>query len=286
MSPASYLPFNEPLVHEPVRRNGGKVQALAALLIGFGLGCAAIYVGGGQPLAVLHPTMNMALQYAQPAQASRFMPYMQPAMPRYPVQPARFQPLVEPVSALKSQVEPSTISETQGRREMIAGLASAFGAAVAHDKAAFAVSPVDLKDDRKAKSIGFDIIYEARDLGLPQNIRDGLTQARESTENTKARIAESKQRISTGVLDAIKKSYWVEAAQALRLQLGTLRFDLNSLELKAPASEQKAVKAAKKKAFTDIEALDYAIRQKKLDASLKAYEKALSSLDAVLASVA
>merc|ERR1712124_173449 len=57
------------------------------------------------------------------------------------------------------------------------------------------LSPIDLKDDRLAKSTGYDLIYEARDLDL-QNIRDGLTQARSSLSDTKSRIAESKQRLS------------------------------------------------------------------------------------------
>merc|ERR1712224_128004 len=48
-----------------------------------------------------------------------------------------------------------------------------------------ALTAVDLKDDRKAKSTGFDLIYEARDLELPQDVRDGLTQARSSVDETK-----------------------------------------------------------------------------------------------------
>jgi photosystem II oxygen-evolving enhancer protein 3 len=35
---------------------------------------------------------------------------------------------------------------------------------------------IDIVDDRKAKSTGFDIIYEARELDLPQDVRDGLAQ--------------------------------------------------------------------------------------------------------------
>lgn len=47
--------------------------------------------------------------------------------------------------------------------------------------AALAASPaqaLDLIDDRKARSAGFDIIYEARDLDLPQATRDGMSQVR------------------------------------------------------------------------------------------------------------
>merc|ERR1712224_392092 len=86
--------------------------------------------------------------------------------------------------------------------------------------AAIAVTPVDLKDDRKAKSMGYDLIYEARDLDLPQNVRDGLTQARSSVSDTKKRVAESKTRITKEVLPYIEKAYWTEAKEALRLQVG------------------------------------------------------------------
>jgi photosystem II oxygen-evolving enhancer protein 3 len=57
---------------------------------------------------------------------------------------------------------------------VLAGFVAA-GAALLAPKAQ-AVTPVDLFDDRKVRDRGFDIIYEARDLDLPQAERDGLTQ--------------------------------------------------------------------------------------------------------------
>lgn len=51
-----------------------------------------------------------------------------------------------------------------------------------------ALTPVDLFDDRKAKQTGFDLIYEARELDLPQNVRDGMTQARSNLADTKKRV--------------------------------------------------------------------------------------------------
>merc|ERR1712054_648806 len=122
----------------------------------------------------------------------------------------------------------------------------------------------DVKDDRKAKSVGFDIIYEARDLDLPQNVRDGLTQARTSVDDTKKRVAESKKRITKEVLPFIEKAYWTEAKEALRLQVGTLRFDLNTLAETKPKAEKKAAVLAKKQFFSDIERVDFAIREKKM----------------------
>merc|ERR1711990_632106 len=148
-----------------------------------------------------------------------------------------------------------------------------------------AVTPVDLKDDRKAKSMGFDLIYEARDLDLPQNVRDGLTQARNSVSDTKKRVAESKTRITKEVLPYIEKAYWTEAKEALRLQVGTLRFDLNTLAETKNKTERKAALAAKKQFFNDIEKVDFAIREKKMEAAIKAYDIAVSSLDSVLAQV-
>merc|ERR1719267_61355 len=70
---------------------------------------------------------------------------------------------------------------------------------------AFAVTPVDLKDDRKAKSTGYDLIYEARDIELPQNVRDGLTQARGSVSDTEKRVLESIRRLYQTVLPSIEK---------------------------------------------------------------------------------
>lgn len=61
--------------------------------------------------------------------------------------------------------------------QVLAGFVAAGAALLAAPKAQ-AVTPVDLFDDRKARNTGFDLIYEARDLDLPQNVRDGLTQVR------------------------------------------------------------------------------------------------------------
>merc|ERR1711964_833505 len=147
---------------------------------------------------------------------------------------------------------------------------------------ALAVTPIDLKDDRKVKSTGYDLIYEARDDSLPQNVRDGLAQARSSVEFTKKRVAESKKRIIQEVPPYIKKAYWTEAKEALRLQVGTLRFDLNTLAKTKPKAEKKAALAAKKQFFDDIEKVDFAIREKKMQTALKASETALSSLEVVV----
>merc|ERR1711939_667901 len=168
----------------------------------------------------------------------------------------------------------------------LANLVSNAGlAAVSLSFSASAVTPVDLKDDRKAKSMGFDLIYEARDLDLPQGVRDGLTQARSSANDTKKRVAESKSRITKEVLPYIEKAYWTEAKEALRLQVGTLRFDLNTLAETKSKSEKKAALAAKKQFFNDIEKVDFAIREKKLEAALTAYNVAVTSLDSVLTKV-
>ena len=58
-------------------------------------------------------------------------------------------------------------------KQVLAGLLGA--AALAGARPALAA---DIFDDRKVRQNGFDIIYEARDLDLPQNVRDGMTQVR------------------------------------------------------------------------------------------------------------
>lgn len=67
---------------------------------------------------------------------------------------------------------------------------------------------MDLIDDRKVKERGFDLIYEARNLSLKQNERDGLTQMRTNMDATKARVKESEDRIDADLEPFIKKNYW------------------------------------------------------------------------------
>merc|ERR1712157_132204 len=111
--------------------------------------------------------------------------------------------------------------------------------------------------------------------------RDGMTQARSSSDDTKKRVLESSKRI-TSVLDDVKVAYWSDAGNQLRRQVGTLRFDLNTLaETKGP-SEKKAALALKKEYFKDILSLDLAIREKKMEVALKAYAKAQGELDELL----
>merc|ERR1739847_40067 len=145
-----------------------------------------------------------------------------------------------------------------------------------------AVTPVDLKDDRLAKATGFDLIYEARDLDLPQNIRDGLAQSRGSLTETKKRVSESKLRFAIEVLPYIKKTYWTKAKEALRLQIGTLRMDLNTLSESLPKVDKEPALSIKSSFWSEIESLDFYIRQKDVDASLSSYKAALSSLDGLL----
>merc|ERR1712061_922394 len=146
----------------------------------------------------------MAAVRMQPALASqtRLMP-VQPAMARH-----------------------STVANAE-RREMMTCLALGLGAVAG--KNAFAVTGVDIKDDRGAVKKGFDIIYEARELDLPQNQRDGLSQFRESGDATKKRLAESGDRLKKDVLVSINKNYWTAASNELRRQMGTMRFDLRNL---------------------------------------------------------
>merc|ERR1712187_139733 len=150
---------------------------------------------------------------------------------------------------------------------------------------ALAVTAVDLKDDRKVLANGFDLIYEARDLSLPQSVRDGLTQARGSVDDTKKRVVELKNCLNSESLSFIKKAYWTKAKESLRLRVGTLRFDLNTLVETKTKTEKKTANKAKKQFFDDIEKIDFAIREKNMDKALKAYEIAAKSLDAVLADV-
>eukprot|EP01023_Acetabularia_acetabulum_P059150 TRINITY_DN70_c0_g1_i3.p3 TRINITY_DN70_c0_g1~~TRINITY_DN70_c0_g1_i3.p3 ORF type:complete len:204 (-),score=49.75 TRINITY_DN70_c0_g1_i3:156-767(-) len=167
------------------------------------------------------------------------------------------------------------------RAALFSGVASVVGLSAG---ASLALSSVDLFDDRKAVAQGFEIIYEARDLDLPQSVRDGMTQMKQSLDATKTRVAESQKRFQTEIAQNINKKYWTNAQNALRNQVGTLRFDLNTL---AAAKDSKASRVAAnqtaKQFFAEVESLDIALREKNLAKAQSAYDKVVKSLDKVLA---
>lgn len=71
-----------------------------------------------------------------------------------------------------------------------------------------ASADVELEDERAVRQRGFDLIYEARDLDLVQNERDGLTQYRKNIDSTKSRVKKSEDIIDTKLEPLIKKKYW------------------------------------------------------------------------------
>jgi len=245
-----------------------KMQALLAMLVGFGVGCAVIYAGGGQQ-ADLHTPVSMA-SLSTPQMLQRTpVKFLQPSRARYSTPLTRATP------------EQSIDSELAlERRELLN--AAAFAVAASFAGAASAATPVDIKDDRKARSTGFDLIYEARDTDLDQATRDGLTQARSSIKDTQARVAGIKNIMAKEMPPLIKKAYWTQAKEKLRLQVGTLRFDLNTLAAAKPKSEKKTALAANKAFIVSAEKLDFAIRQKSMVNAEKAYAETMSSFDAAL----
>ena len=82
----------------------------------------------------------------------------------------------------------------------------------AGDALANTATPVDLFDDRKVRSTGFDLIYEARDLDLSQAERDGITQFRGDLTATKKRYVEASKRINKDVGVYVDKAYWCASA--------------------------------------------------------------------------
>lgn len=166
------------------------------------------------------------------------------------------------------------------RRALLAG-AAALSAAVA----APAANAVDLIDDRGARAKGFDIIYEARDLDLPQAQRDGLSQARGDAALTKKRISESVARINGKLGSDIEKKYWTEAREELRRQIGTLSFDINTLASSLGKADRKEVEGLKKTLKAEVTALDFAIRKKNKDVAVKEYADFQAALGAVLSKI-
>lgn len=172
----------------------------------------------------------------------------------------------------------------ESRRAVLGGLLA--GAVFTVANQASAVSDVNVFDDRKVRDTGFDLIYEARDLDLPQATRDGLSQARGSIEATKKRVKEAESRIDSELAGYVSKAYWTEAREELRRQVGTLRFDLNTLaSAKGDKASRKAALDLKKNFFAKVEALDYAIRSKDKTKATSALDATKSSLDSVLSAV-
>lgn len=157
----------------------------------------------------------------------------------------------------------------------VAGLLSATGDANA----------IDLFDDRKAREKGFDIIYEARDLDLPQATRDGLTQARSSIPAAIARIKESESRIDGKLPGFVEKKYWTLAREELRGQVGTLRFDINAVAESLGKDGKKALLGKKADFLKAADSLDFAIRKKDPVKAAAALEATRSTLDAAIAAL-
>merc|ERR1719313_1447479 len=245
------------------------MQALLAMLVGFGVGCAVIYVGG--QTADLPAPVNMAsLSTPQMLQPTP-MKFLQPSRGRYTTALTRATP--------EQSIDRELALE---RRELLN--AAAFAVAASFAGAASAATPVDIKDDRKARSTGFDLIYEARDTDLDQATRDGLTQARSSIKDTQARVAGIKNIMAKEMPPLIKKAYWTQAKEKLRLQVGTLRFDLGTLAATKAKGEKKAALAANKEFFVKAEKLDFAIREKNMEKAESAFTEAAASLDALVKS--
>lgn len=141
---------------------------------------------------------------------------------------------------------------------------------------------IDIFDDRNVKDTGYDLIYEARDLDLPQNVRDGIDQFKGDLEVTKKRASAAIARLKKELPPKIEKSYWTQGREELRLELGTLRFDLNTIAAsQGDKSAKKAARAANNDFFVAVEVLDGAMRAKNQEAASKALEKTLAALDSV-----
>jgi len=171
-------------------------------------------------------------------------------------------------------------SAEEPRRAVLAGFAAVAGLAVAR-----VANAVDIQDDRKVRDRGFDLIYEAREIELPQSVRDGLTQARSDLSAAKKRVKESEERVDVKLPEYVKKKYWTEAREELRRQIGTLRFDLSSLAAGLDKPKRKEAARLQKAFFQKVDDLDYAIRIKSPEKASEALSAAQSALDTAIGAV-
>lgn len=160
------------------------------------------------------------------------------------------------------------------RREMLVGAVAAAGLMAGPAMAVpAAIVP---SDDRVAKPT-LDRRDEALDFDADIRARLGQTQYRQSIDDTKKRVAESKKKFAAVVKPNLDKSYWTQAREGLRLQMGYLRYDLNTL------ATSKAQKASVKDFVAQVEKLDGALRAKNLEAAQGEYATTISLLDSVTA---
>mmetsp|Transcript_13906 Transcript_13906/g.40324 ORF Transcript_13906/g.40324 Transcript_13906/m.40324 type:complete len:203 (-) Transcript_13906:164-772(-) len=173
-------------------------------------------------------------------------------------------------------------ASSESRRAVLGGLAA--GVALNASKAAFAdATPVDIFDDRKARLAGFDIIYEARDLDIPQSERDGLTQARANLAATRQRVKEAERRIKSTLDQYVAKGYWTEAREQLRGQVGMLRFDLNALASSQPKEQRRATLEARTEFIKAVEAFDLSLREKNKQTATERLAVAKAALNTAVA---
>eukprot|EP00798_Chlamydomonas_sp_ICE-L_P021375 gene21375-28319_t len=176
----------------------------------------------------------------------------------------------------------TVVVRAENRRAILSGFVG--GAALTVASAAQALSPVDIFDDRDVRNKGFDLIYEARELDLDQNVRDGNTQARGNLEETKKRVMESEMRIDSALEPKIQKAYWTDAREELRRQAGTMRFDLNVLaSAKVGKVDKKKALALNKEFLTQVESLDFSLREKDKASAIAKLTFVKSALDEALA---
>merc|ERR1719253_1865285 len=97
-----------------------------------------------------------------------------------------------------------------------------------------ALNAIELQDQRQTNKNGLQLIYEARDLNITQSVRQDGNSRRDFQKLTTA-----------------------QAANELRRQVGTLRFDMNNL-----VADKSGDKKQAKAFYASIEKLDFAIRQK------------------------
>mmetsp|Transcript_14725 Transcript_14725/g.44492 ORF Transcript_14725/g.44492 Transcript_14725/m.44492 type:complete len:214 (+) Transcript_14725:105-746(+) len=169
----------------------------------------------------------------------------------------------------------------QTRRALIGGLMAAAVAVTMPQQA----QAVDIIDATKVRQAGFDIIYEARDLDLPQAARDGISQFRQSLEDTKKRLDISAKRINGDLSGYVSKKYWTLAREELRLQTGNLRQDVNTIANTFDKTKKKAALGARDAFNKSVDKLDFAFRSKSAEKADAAYAEVKSNLQGLLSAL-
>mmetsp|Transcript_1657 Transcript_1657/g.2385 ORF Transcript_1657/g.2385 Transcript_1657/m.2385 type:complete len:210 (+) Transcript_1657:94-723(+) len=153
---------------------------------------------------------------------------------------------------------------------------SSLGAA----RGALAIKTPDINDHRYSKP-AFDRFNQAADTTEDIRLRQGITQARGSLDQTKARLVAAGKKIDeAGAF--MKKGAWEDGRGVLRRSAGTMRFDLRTVATSKSGQGRTEALRKTQQFLSDLDRFDNAMRLKDKPAAEEAYQRVKEAYQAVI----